>query len=43
MSWSTVPGIYRKFETDSTICGKLWVLCSVSLRYVGQVRFVSLS
>ena len=32
-----MPGIYRKFENDSTVCGKLWVLGSISLRYVGQV------
>ena len=38
MSWSAIPGIYRKFETDATIAGKIWVVGSIACRYVAQYR-----
>lgn len=39
MSWSAIPGIYRKFEADATIAGKMWVVGSIACRYVAQYSF----
>ena len=38
MSLSAIPGIYRKFETDATIAGKIWAVGSIACRYVAQYR-----